>query len=113
MLGRKLVALDEALVSIGDRWVRGEIGREEWLSRRKPLAERVADIRVELARRSRLDAARRLANSGATLRTMWPTLTVEERRGILQAVLDHVVVAAAEAPRQVFRPERLKPIWVQ
>jgi hypothetical protein len=112
-LARKLAKLDERLLSIGDRWVRGEISREEWLSQRQPLAEKSAQVRVELERLSRLDGAHRLANTGATLRARWPALSVKEQGDILRAVLDHVVVAAAEPPRQVFRPERLQPVWIQ
>ncbi|MDQ3640661.1 MAG: zinc ribbon domain-containing protein [Actinomycetota bacterium] len=110
-LVRKLAKLDERLVGIGDRWGRGEISREVWLSQRQPLAEAAAETRVELERLSRLDAAHRLANTGATLRARWPAMTVKEQRDILRAVLDHVVVGAAEPPRQVFRAERLRPVW--
>jgi hypothetical protein len=31
---------------------------------------------------------------------------------VLHAVVDHVVVLAAEPPKQVFRPERLQPHWL-
>jgi hypothetical protein len=40
-------------------------------------------------------------------------MDVAERRGIVQAVVDHVVVLAAEPPRQVFRRERLRPSWLE
>ena len=40
-------------------------------------------------------------------------MTVDERRGVVHAALDHVVVLAAEPPRQVFRPERLQPAWLE
>jgi hypothetical protein len=39
-------------------------------------------------------------------------MSIDERRSVVHAALDHVVVLAAEPPRQVFRPERLQPRWV-
>ena len=78
-----------------------------------PLVEKSARVRVEMERLRRLDAAYRLADTGGTLRARWSSLTVEEQRSVLDAVLDHAVVLAAEPPRQVFRPERLQPVWIQ
>lgn len=107
----ELATINERLADIADRWARGEISRAEWLSRRRPLAERAAQARTQMERLSRLDAVGRLAHKGADVRARWPALSIEDRREILARVLDHVVVLAAEPPRQVFRAERLRPVW--
>ena len=113
LLAGKLDTIESVLVGVGDRWARGEISREQWMSKRQPLVEKSARVRVEMERLRRLDAAYRLADTGGTLRARWSSLTVEEQRSVLDAVLDHAVVLAAEPSRQVFRPERLQPVWIQ
>ncbi|MDQ4089962.1 MAG: recombinase family protein [Actinomycetota bacterium] len=100
------------LDDLGELWASGQIGREEWLSLRKKVGLRADAAEAEVARLRRLVAVRALAGSGADLRSRWPAMSVDDRRDVVQAVLDHVVVLAAEPPRQVFRPERLQPRWV-
>lgn len=111
------VLAGETLSSIVADWNRRGLptvsGGDEWLSQRRTLAEKSVELRAQLERLNRLDAAMRLAGTGATLRASWPGLTIKERRDILGAVLDHVIVLAAEPPRQVFRAERLQPVWIQ
>ncbi len=60
----------------------------------------------------RLEALRRLAGTGRAVRAAWATMTVDQRRFVLHTAIDHVVVQPAEPPRQVFRAERLRPVWV-
>ena len=90
----------------------GEISRAEWLSLERSLGGRAKVAEAEAARLARIETLRSLAGTGRTLRRQWPTTSVEERRGVLHATLDHVVVLAAEPPKQVFRPERLQPHWL-
>ena len=66
-----------------------------------------------MERLSRLANLRSLAGTGGALRATWSTMPVNERRNIVQAVVDHVTVLAAEPPRQVFRPARLQPSWLE
>jgi hypothetical protein len=100
------------LDDLGELWASGQIGREEWLSLRKKVGRRADAAEAEVARLRRLVAVRALAGSGPALRSTWPSMSVDDRRDVVQALLDHVVVRAAEPPRQVFRPERLEPHWV-
>jgi hypothetical protein len=58
-------------------------------------------------------ALRSLAGTGRALAARWPAMTIDERRAIVHAAVDHFVVLAAQPPRHVFRPERLKPYWVE
>jgi hypothetical protein len=109
---RDLAAHRRRLEDLGELWASGQIGREEWLSLRHKVGLRVKAAEEEVARLGRLSAVRALARSGPSLRSLWPAMSVEDRRRVVHALLDHVVVLAAEPPRQVFRPERLQPHWV-
>ena len=68
---------------------------------------------AQVARLSRITALRSMAGTGRALAVKWPAMSIDERREVVQAALDHVVVLAAEPPRQVFRPERLQPAWLE
>lgn len=99
------------LAELGQLWASGQITRAEWLSLRSKLVGRTKDAEAEIAGLRRLGEQWRLAGTGRALRQRWDGLNLEERRQLLHTVLDHVVVHAAEPPRQVFRPERLEPVW--
>ena len=111
--GRELAAHRRRLDELGDMWASGRIGREEWLALNRKVGDRARVAEAEVARAARAVALRGMAGTGAALRNAWPTMTIDERRGIVHAAIDHVVVLAAEPPRQVFRPERLQPSWVE
>lgn len=100
------------LDDLADMWASGEITREEWLSLKRNLGGRAHAMEVEITRLDRMEALRRLAGAGRAIRQGWPAMSVEQRRAILHTTIDHVVVLQAEPPRQVFRPERLQPVWM-
>jgi hypothetical protein len=100
------------LDDLADMWASGEISRAEWLALKRKLGSRAKLVEAEAARLARVDSLRALAGTGRALRRSWPAMTVDERRAVLHAVVDHVVVLAAEPPKQVFRPERLQPHWL-
>ena len=111
-VARQLAGHRQRLTELGELWASGQIGRQEWLSLRRSIGDRVRAAEAQIEREGRVAAVRALAGSGRTLRAQWPAMTIDERRSIVHAALDHVVVLAAEPPRQVFRPERLRPAWV-
>jgi hypothetical protein len=102
----------QRLDDLADMWASGELTRAEWLSLKRKVGGRAKVAEAEAARLARFDALRALAGTGRSLRQAWATMAVEERRSVLHATLDHVVVLAAEPPKQVFRPERLQPSWL-
>jgi len=110
---RELAADRERLADLGDLWASGQIGKDEWLSLRRTLDTRARNAEAAVARLSRLAHLRSLAGTGEALRASWSTMDMTERRGVVHAVVDHVVVLAAEPPRQVFRRERLQPAWLE
>lgn len=103
----------QRLEDLADMWAAGEISRAEWVSLKRRLGDQAQVVEAEAARQARLATRRVLAGTGRALRRAWPAMTVADRRAVLNAVLDHVVVLAAEPPKQVFRPERLQPSWLE
>jgi site-specific DNA recombinase len=109
----ELAAHQQRLLDLGDLWAAGEVSRDEWLSLKRNIGRRARAAEAELARWSRYEALRALSGQGHSIRERWPGLTIDERRRVVHAALEHVVVLAAEPPRQVFRAERLQPCWLE
>lgn len=111
-ISRQLAEDRRRLTELGELWASGQISRQEWLTLRRRVGDRARAAEAEVAREARVSAVRALSGSGRALTAQWPAMTIDERRAVVQAVLDHILVLAAEPPRQVFRPERLRPCWV-
>lgn len=109
---RRLAAHRRKSDELADMWASGEISREEWLSLKRTLSGRAEATEAEMARLERLDRLRRLVGTGSAIRSGWATMSVDDRRAIVHSVLVQIVVLRAEPPRQVFRPERLQPVWM-
>lgn len=110
---RELAAHRQRLDDLGDLWASGQLSRDEWLSLKRNVGQRADAAEVELARLARVATLRAMAGTGGALRARWPAMSIDERRVVVHAALEHVVVLAAEPPRQVFRPERLQPSWLE
>ena len=110
---QELVGHRQRLTDLGDLWASGQITKDEWLSLKRNVGRRAVMAEAQVARLSRITALRGMAGSGRVLAAKWPSMSIDERRGVVQAALNHVVVLAAEPPRQVFRPERLQPAWLE
>ena len=110
---RELVDHRQRLADLGDLWATGQISKEEWISLKRNVGQRAGVAEAEVARLARISTLRSMAGTGRVMRARWPAMTIDERRRVVRAALDHVVVLAAEPPRQVFRPERLQPAWLE
>ncbi len=110
---RELAAHRQRLMELGELWAAGQISKDEWISLKRSVGNRVRAAEAEVTRLSRMSALRELAGSGRALGARWAAMDIEERRCVVQAAVDHVVVLAAEPPRQVFRPGRLQPAWAE
>lgn len=109
---RQLAEHRRRLSELGELWAGGEISRQEWLGLRRSVGERVDAAEALVAKEGRVASLRALRGTGGALRAQWPAMSIDERRVVVQAAVEHVVVLAAEPPRQIFRPERLQPRWV-
>jgi site-specific DNA recombinase len=110
---RELADHRQRLADLGDLWASGQISKEEWISLKRNVGQRARVAEAEVARLTRIATVRSMAGTGRVMRARWPAMTIDERRSVVHAAVDHVVVLAAEPPRQVFRAERLQPAWLE
>ncbi|MDQ3640948.1 MAG: recombinase family protein [Actinomycetota bacterium] len=112
-LATELVGHRQRLADLGDLWASGQISKDEWISLKRNVGHRTGVVEAQVAHLARVAALRAMAGTGRALAARWAAMSIDERRAVVQAALDHVVVLAAEPPRQVFRPERLQPTWLE
>jgi site-specific DNA recombinase len=98
----KLTELDEML---GD----GVLTRASFLRARKAPERKLADARARLARRNGSHALERFR--AARPRELYETLDVDERRAVISALLDHVVIHPAKNRAPRLDVDRVAPVW--
>jgi site-specific DNA recombinase len=94
-----------------DFYVDKLISREEFLAARTELARRLEQARERLAKQTRGTALGAFVKSGEALRRAWEEGTLEWRRSVTAALLDHIVVHPGAPGRRPFDPERIQPVW--
>lgn len=107
----QLVAdLEGRLTELAEMFGAGEVTRREWLAAKAKIDRQLEDAR---RRQTRSDHGRALAAYGeaGALRKAWPSLTLDQRRAVLQAVIERVIVNPSKRRGPVFDPERIDVIW--
>jgi DNA invertase Pin-like site-specific DNA recombinase len=105
-LARDRAQLEELAGTYG----RKEITLGEWLAARRPIEARTAAAQASIVESSRTTLRRRLANEGTDLREIWPSMTVEKARAVIESVIDHIVVKPTGGNAHV-GSSRLEPVW--
>lgn len=105
------IALDrERLLTLGKDLDDGVISRAEWLARKARIEER-----IEAGERERLgdeNAARlRAVRALGPLAEQWPTLTLSQRRTVIDAVVERIVVGPGRRGYNRFDGQRLEIRW--
>jgi hypothetical protein len=106
------IAHDEAALEelSRDFYVDHLISKNEFLAARRGLEQRLDDSRRRLARSSRTTALEGFVGDGEALRASWPAMTLDERRAVLGAVLDRVLINRSGSKSR-FDPNRVVPVW--
>ena len=99
------------LLELGDMLADGEIDPAEYRRLRDRVEGRIDAAESRLAAASDTGPGLRYAGQGQLLCDAWEELTLEERRTILGAVVEHFVIEPAVQPRNVWRPERVRAVW--
>lgn len=98
------------LEELADAYANRRITMKEWLAARAPIEGRIGAVTERIADRSQHEALRGLASKATALREMWPSLSTERRRAIIETVLDHIVVK--RVGKGSYRDtSRLLPAW--
>ena len=107
----ELQAVDDRLAELAEMWAAGELDRLSWTAARKPLEA------AQVALAGRLSGNVRQRSVGATLagkggiRDAWSTLTIDDQRAVLAAVIESGTIAPAVRGRNFYDPNRLALTW--
>jgi site-specific DNA recombinase len=102
---------ERRLGELAETWAGGAITRAEWLTARRALEVRIQAARRKLVRMNDRDTLGPYFDDDAPLRAAWPRLSRDQRRAVLAAVIDRVVVAPAGKNRRQFNPQRVSIEW--
>ena len=84
------------------------ISRAEWIAARAPIEKRLAAADRDLAASGEVGPVRLLAEGGGALREAWAAMTFDERRALVAAAVERVVVNPTLVHgRHVFDPARI------
>ncbi len=98
------------LDELADMWSSGAISRDEWLRARKSIEDRRELAERRLSASTRANAAAVWVSQAGALRSAWPGMNLDQRRAVLGAVVERVVVDSTKV-RGRFDPERVDVIW--
>lgn len=106
---RGKLAKDRArLATLGESFADGELDRPEYRRLSARVQQRIDEAERQLDRVDGMAPSARWRGQGAVLREAWEHMTLDERREVLGAVVDHFVVRPAVRPVNVFRPDRVE-----
>lgn len=100
-----LQAIEGRLSDLAGMWAAGEITKREWNVARESL-----DAQLDNARRAVATETRRSIDL-ADYRDRWASLDLDQRRTVLDAVLDRVTLGPAVRGRNFFDPDRVSYVW--
>jgi DNA invertase Pin-like site-specific DNA recombinase len=92
-------------------WAEGEIGRNEWLTARRPIEKRLDTAKKRLAAINRTSTITPHLGNSDELREHWEEMTLSRQEQIVAALLEHVVVGPGRRGFNRFDRSRLQPVW--
>jgi site-specific DNA recombinase len=92
-------------------WAEGEIGRNEWLTARRPIEKRLDTAKKRLAAVNRTTTITPHLGNSDELREHWEEMTLSRQEQIVAALLEHVVVGPGRRGFNRFDRSRLQPVW--
>ena len=94
-----------------DFYLDNAITREEFFAAREGLVKRLESNRAKLAQRDSRSVLGRFIGDGSTLRQAWDAGSLEWRRSVVGALLDHIEILPGRPGRLPFDPGRVRPVW--
>ncbi|MBV9031098.1 MAG: recombinase family protein [Pseudonocardiales bacterium] len=111
-LHARIRAEEDTLEALAADHGAGEISRAEWKAARTPVRARLDAARQRLARSTQTNALEGFVGTLDDMRARWEAANNSQRRAVITAVLEKVVVHPAPVMgRNRFDPDRLEPIW--
>lgn len=109
--GAEVAKLEAELGELATLRGAGTISLAEWMAARQPLQDRLVAARAAAQTTRRPTPATQLLHTPGAARRTWPTLTFAEKRAILQAVVDKVVILPADRGRWTSLDQRIDIVW--
>ncbi len=103
--------IEARMAELAEMFAAGEIGRREWSTARDALDRRMADATAAAATSVRADAASSLVAKATDLRAAWEGWSLDQRRAVIAATLNKVVIAPTERANNKFDPSRIRIEW--
>jgi site-specific DNA recombinase len=107
--GEEVARLEGELAELAALRGAGTISMAEWLAARAPLQERLDAAEVDARHSTRPSAVVRLLSKPGALHKAWPTLEFAERRAIVEAAIEKIIVGPTTRARWTPIEERLDP----
>lgn len=108
---KELERAEEELALLAEMLGAGELSHREWMAAREPLQQRVAAAEAQLVEVTSAVAVKAYARPGA-LRSAWSgQMTLDQRRAVLKAVIEKVVVNPTQRRGPRFDHDRVKVAW--
>jgi DNA invertase Pin-like site-specific DNA recombinase len=92
-------------------WADKQIDGPEYLVARKRIADRLEASQARYRQIDTNKSLRALIDQAADLRRRWADLNLHQKRAVITALLDHVVVSPATTRTKYVDVGRLKPVW--
>jgi site-specific DNA recombinase len=110
-LADQLVRDERRLPELAKMYARDEIEKPEWLAVRDELRQRIRSARERLARRAEAAILADVGSEPGALVKAWKRWTLQQRRGVLQLVLEAVVISPATRRGPGFDESRVELRW--
>lgn len=107
----RIRADEDSLLALADDHGNGEISRAEWKAARGPIQARLDAARARLAASSQTSALEGFIGTVAEMTARWDDVNLSQRRAVVTAVVDKVLVHPAGVIRNRFDPARLETVW--
>lgn len=107
---KELAAACARVDELGDMWAQDQITRAEFLRLGKPIRDRADAARRRLNSLVKDGRASPWAGQGGALRAAWVAMSLDQKRAVIDAVVERVVVNPTKI-RGRFDPERVDLIW--
>jgi len=110
-LAAALEADQARLDELAGLYAEGVISAREWIAARDPITARITQARRNIAQATDTSAVYELAGTGGTLAKQWPDLDLDRQQAIINAVLDHAVIAPGTPGSRRLDINRVQPHW--
>lgn len=110
-LASRIARLDDELNALADDYAEGAISRDAYKKAAARLDARRVDAQAELARGAVVDRRAGVLTDPVPLADRWANLNFDQRRVVLDAVVDAIEVGPAVRGRNYFDPDRVAVRW--